>query len=178
MDGRTDSLLRKERAIMLSPSSKEVQVLAPVLDFIARIATQSDSACQTILDVGVLDMILRIYIIFPTLSASTQEDADRRLALRDACRLTLGVLGQSQHQEAVSNHPACILWADCHSQPPNYTVDTPVDPVQNRCAAWRRVEKSAIERRAVVIYRYFLRKADASTDMDVDAYIDIVEFTK
>jgi hypothetical protein len=163
---------------MLPPSSKEVLVLTPVLNFIARIATHSDSACRTVLDVGILNMVLRIYVIFHTLSDTTREDADHKLALRDACRVTLDVLCQSQHQEAVFNHPVCILWTNCHSQPPGYIVDGPTDFVQNRCAAWRRVENSCVKRRAAVIYRYSLWKSDAGSDVNMQACIDIVEFTR
>ena len=164
---------------MLPPRSKEVMVLTPVLNFIARIATHSDSACRTVLDVGILNMILRIYVIFLTLSDTTREDADHKLALRDACRLTLDVLGQSQHQEAVFNHPVCILWTYCHSQPSGYIVDGPTDVlVQNRCAAWRRVENSCVKRRAAVIYRYSLWKSDAGGDVNMQACIDIIEFTR
>jgi hypothetical protein len=163
---------------MLSPCSNEVLGLAPVLNFISQVSTQSDSACQTVLDVGILNMLLRIYVVFPTLSDSTREDADRKLELRDACWLIFDVLGQSQYREVVHNHPVCILWTDCHSQPPGYTVDAPTDPVQDRCAAWRRVEKSCVKRRAVAIYKYSLWKAEAGTNVGMQACIDIVEFTR
>jgi hypothetical protein len=35
-----------------------------------RITLQSDSACRTVLDAGILDMLLRIYDIFPAFSKS------------------------------------------------------------------------------------------------------------
>jgi len=165
---------------MLSPSSKEVSSLAPVLHFISRFAIQNNSAHQTALDGGVLDMILRIYVILPTLSDSTRQNANSKVALRDACRLTLELLGQSQHQEAVLNHPVCTLWKDFHSQPPGYSTDAPADPAQERCAAWRRVEKSCIERRMTIIYKYTLWKPDAASggNASIEACDDIVEFAK
>ncbi|KIM71280.1 hypothetical protein PILCRDRAFT_757859 [Piloderma croceum F 1598] len=172
-----DCKFNHERASMLSPSSKELSVLAPVLHFISRFAIQSDSARQTALDSGILDMILRIYVILPTLSDSTRQNADRKI-LRDASRLTLELLGQSQHQEAVLNHPVCTLWKDVHSQPPGYVIDAPADPAQERCAAWRRVEKSCVERRMIVIYRYTLWKPDAGGGVAIEACDDIVEFAK
>ena len=163
---------------MLSPSSKEVSLLAPVLHFISRFAIQSDPAHQTALDGGVLDMILRIYVILPTLSDSTRQNANSKVALRDACRLTLELLGQSQHQEAVLNHPVCTLWKDVRSQPPGYGIDAPADPAEERCATWRRVEKSCVERRMTIIYRYTLWKTDDRGNVDMEACIDIVEFAK
>ena len=59
---------------MLPCSSKEVQILVLVLNFITRFATQSDSTNKAVLHVGILDMLVHIYIVFPTLSASTRED--------------------------------------------------------------------------------------------------------
>jgi hypothetical protein len=49
-------------------SSEEMSVLPSVLGFIASIAMQSDRACETILEAGILDMLLHIYIVFTTLS--------------------------------------------------------------------------------------------------------------
>jgi len=177
LNGRTDSLIRKERIRTVSPSSKEVLVLVPVLNFISRFAAQSDPACQIALDAGVLDILLRIYIIFPTLSDSTGENAGRKVALRDACQSTLGVLSQSQHQEAIIKHPVCILWKDVHSQPPRYTIDAPTNPDNERSVEWRRVEKSCVERRMIIIYNYALWKPRHDGNVD-EACIDIVEFTK
>ena len=153
MDRRTDSLIREERSHMLPPSSKEVLMLTPMLNFISRFATQNDSACRTVLDVGILNMLLRIYIIFPVLSGTTREDADRKLALRDTCRLVLDILGQSPDRDTTFNHPICILWTDCNSQPPGYTDNAPADPVHDRCSTWRRVEMPCVKRRALVIYK-------------------------
>jgi hypothetical protein len=161
---------------MIPPSSKEVQLLIPVLNFIARFATQNDSARQAIINIGVLNMVLRIYIIFPAISGSTPEDEDRRLVLRDACRSILYILGQSRHMEAVHTHPACTLWIDCQLQPPGYSVDGPTRLFQDRWAAWRRVETSCVKRRATVICRHSLWKSGSNVNME--ACIDLVEFTR
>jgi len=167
-----DSLNQKA---MLSPSSKEVLVLATVLDFIARISTQSESACQTVLDAGILDMLLRIYVVFSTLSDATPQDVDYKDTLRGACRLNIVVLGQSpQHQGTVFNHPVCILWTDCHSQPPGYAIEA---PVEDRCAAWRRVSRSYVQRRVIAIYRGSLRKPNNDTVRNIEVCADIVDFT-
>jgi hypothetical protein len=132
---------------MLSPSSKKLAVLAQALQFMSKFAIQSDFACQIALDGGVLNMILRIYVILPTISDSTRQNVYIKAALRDACRLIIEVLGQSQHQETVLNHPVCILWKDFHLQPSGYGIDAPADPAQERCAEWKRVDKSCVERR-------------------------------
>jgi hypothetical protein len=154
-------------------------VLVPVLNFIFRFATESYSACQVALDAGVLDILLRIYIVFPTLSDTTRRNADCKVALREACRSTLNVLGQSQHQEAIfNNHPVCILWKDVRSQPPGHTIDAPTNSDEERCIAWRRVEKSCVERRMIVIYRYSLWELGPGSNVDMEACADIVEFTK
>jgi hypothetical protein len=149
-------------------SSEEMLVLPSVLSFIASIATQSDRACETVLEAGILDMLLHIYIVFTTLSDTAPQDAYLKDALRGACRLILGILGQSPpRQGTVFNHPVCILWTDCHSHPSGYAVET---NIQDRCAAWRRADRSNVMRRVLAIYR---SKNDA-----MDLCADIVELTK
>jgi hypothetical protein len=64
------------------------------------------------------------------------------------------------------------------SQPPGYAIEAPVDLARERCAAWRRVEKSCVQRRALVIYKYALWKSDAADNADLAAYIDMMEFTQ
>jgi hypothetical protein len=175
-DDRDDSLHQKDRTAMLPPSSKEVLVLAPVLNFIARISTQSESACQTVLEAGVLDILLRIYVIFSMLSNAAQQDADYKEALRGACRLTIVILGQSpRHQGTVFNHPVCILWTDCHSQPPGYAVEA---PAEDRGVAWRRVNRLYVQRREIAIYRGSLWRLNNDTVRNIEVCADIVGFTK
>ena len=176
LNHRNDTLDQKDKSTKLLPSSKEVQLFIPVLKFITQFAMQNDSTCRAVISLGVLNMVLRIYIIFPMLSSSMREDDDHKLALRDACRSTLYILGQSQNMEVVHTHPACVLWSDCQLQPPGYVVDTPTIFFQDRWAAWRRVESSCVKRRVTVIYRYSLWKS--SRNVDMEALIDMVEFTR
>jgi hypothetical protein len=155
-------------------------VLTPILNFISQFSMQSNHNCQITVDVSFLHMILRIYVVIPTLSDSTQEDDDAILALRDACRSSLEVLARSQNQEVVLNHPVCILWIDVRSQPPEYALEAQIDPVRERCAAWRGVEQSCVRRRALMIYKYSLWRTDADGDTAaaLAACVDMVEFTR
>jgi hypothetical protein len=149
-------------------SSEEILVLPSVLSFIASIATQSDRACETVLEAGILDMLLHIYIVFTTLSDTAPQDAYLKDALRGACRLILGILNQSpQRQRTVFNHPACILWTGYHSYHPGYVVQA---SIQDRCAAWRRADRSNVMRRVLAIYR--------SKNDVMDLCADIVELIK
>jgi hypothetical protein len=158
---------------MVSSSSKEMLVLPPVLSFIAWIATQSDWVCQAILDAGVLDMLLHVYIVYATLFDTAQQDTELKEVLRGACRLILAILTQShQHQKMVFDHPVCILWPDLYSPPPDYSVKA---HVQDRCVAWRRVDRLYIMRRAITIYKGDLWK---SKEGPTDVCADIVEFTE
>jgi hypothetical protein len=171
LDDRYDSLHRKDKGAILSSSSKEVMALAPVLKFMAQIAAQSDLSCQTVLEASILDMLLRIYVIFPTLSDSLPEDVGRKLTLVDACQLIVIVLCRTlEKPETVYIHPVCILWTDRNSKRPD-------SPLQNRCGAWRRASRSCALRRLVVIYMGSLWK---SIDIvkGLEACMDIVEFTK
>jgi hypothetical protein len=158
---------------MVSSSSKEMLVLPPVLSFIAWIATQIDWACQAVLDAGVLDMLLRVYIVYTTLFDTVQQDTDLKDALCGACRLILVILAQShQHQKTVFDHPVCILWAGLYSLPSDYAVKP---HFQDRCAAWRQVDRLYIMRRVITIYRGSLWKSQKDA---TDVCADIVEFTK
>jgi hypothetical protein len=160
---------------MVPSSSDEVLILVPMLNFISEIAGQSDSACHTVLQADILDMLLRIYVVFPAFSDTTQQDGDLKEALHDACLLTFIILGQSpQHQRTVLNHSVSILWTEHHSQPFGHTVDVYAD---DRCTAWRQVPDSYVMRREIVIYKSSLwKQCNHIEDMEVCA--DIAEFTK
>jgi hypothetical protein len=149
-------------------SSEEMLLLPPVLGFIAWTATQSDWAFQTVLEGGILDMLLHIYIVFTTLP-DTPQDAYLKEALRGACRLILVILGQSiSHQRTVFGHPVCILWTGCYGHAVQANL-------QDRRAAWRRADRSNVMRRVLAIYNCTLWK---STEDAIDVCADIVEFTK
>jgi hypothetical protein len=152
-----------------------------MLDIVIQIGAQNDSTCRTILEAGVLNMLLRIYVAFPMFSHSTPDDVEHKLALLDACRSTLVVLSMSpQNQEMIFSHPVCGLWTDCRPRILGYPVDyeSPESHFKNRCAAWRRADKSCVKRRLVVIYRGSLWKSNMDTIADMEACVDIVEFTR
>jgi len=172
LDDRYDSLQEKGKSTALSSSSKAVVALTPVLKFITQIATQSDLACLTVLEAGILDILLRIYVIFPALSSSLPEDLGRKSALMDACQLTVVVLCRLlEKPQTVYNHPVCILWTDRDSKRPD-------NPLQNRCGAWRRVPRSCALRRLVVIYAGSLWESNSDIIGGLEACMDIIEFTK
>jgi hypothetical protein len=157
---------------MLSSSCHEVMVLTPVLEFMAQVATHSDLTSQTVLEAGILDMLLRVYVIFPALSSSLREDELHKEALLDACQLTVIVLRQSlEDPAAVYNHPVCILWTDRKSKRPDH-------PLQNRPDAWRQAPRRCALRRLESIYARSLWKSDYDAIGNIEACIDIVEFTK
>lgn len=146
--------------------------LAPMLKFIAQIASQSDLACQTVLEAGILDILLRIYVIFPALSSSLPEDVGCKSTLMDACQLTVTVLCRLlEKPQMVYNHPVCMLWTDRDSERPD-------NPLQNRCGAWRRAPRSCTFRRLVVIHTGSLWRPNNDIVGGLEACMDIVEFTK
>jgi hypothetical protein len=172
LDNRYDSLQEKGKSTTLSSSSKAVVGLIPVLKFVTQVATQSDLACLTVLEAGILDTLLRIYVIFPALSSKLPEDFGRKSTLMDACQLTVVVLCRLlEKPQMVYNHPVCILWTDRDSKRPD-------NPLQNRCGAWRRVPRSCALRRLVVIYTGSLWKSNSDIIGGLEACMDIIEFTK
>lgn len=158
---------------MMSASVKQVATVGKVLNFLRQVA--APPAHQVVLDAGVLDMILRIYVIFPTLVVPTAADSERKAELFEACQAMLAML--SRASPAVFNHPVCTLWNDCHAivQPPTYSVrESPI----TRRAAWRRAPRACASRRVIVIFQGSVWNSDFDTTGDIEAYADLVEFTR
>lgn len=133
---------------------------------------------ETVLEAGVLDLLLRVYIIFPTLSDAEADDASQKMALLDACRSVMEVLSLSPQIEAISNHPVCILWTSCCTQPPGYTTEPADNTLLDRGTAWSRADKSCAKRRMTLIYKGSLWNSDIHDMGDMETCMDIVEFTK
>lgn len=160
-------------------TSKEALLLAPVLQFLVQIARNSHLACETTLDAGILDFLLRIYVLFPAFSTSDVENARNKLDLLNTCQTTLLELSKPWDlQDRVVNHPVCVLWTACHPQPPRYSNDIPDDTATGRCIAWRQVEGSYARRRMVVIYKGSLWKANRHHIENSQACEDIIEFMR
>lgn len=162
---------------MMSASVKQVAAAGQVLNFMGQVA--APSAYQVVLDAGVLDMILRVYVIFPMLAVPTAADSDRKAELFETCQAMLARL--SQATPTVFNHPVCILWTDCHAQPhaqpPVYSKDTQESPIVSR-AAWRRASRVCAHRRVMVIFKGSPWNSNFDTTGDIEAYADLVEFTR
>ena len=95
---RYDELYWKNAKTVLFTSTKEAQTLVSVILLSDRIVTENESTWQTILDAGLLDMLLRIYVIFPSFSHSALDDADGWSALLDACRSRFYSLSHKQNR--------------------------------------------------------------------------------
>jgi hypothetical protein len=157
--------------------------LVPVINFISLLAQYNDSARHAALEEGFLDMLLRIYVIFPTFHMSTAESTadkrSRRKALLDVCRSALDVLSvESHYSDMVFNHPVYHLWLRCHELVPSYVVWTPEDALDARCAAWRRVEVDIIKRRLMTIWCLASTMEMRDRNSEIWACMDIVEFSR
>lgn len=178
---RYDSLYWKNTKTVLVTSTREARTLVGVLHLTAQILAGNGSSCQTVLDAGLLNMLLRIYVIFPSFSHSTLDDADGWSALLDACRSILLAVSQAeQSYDEISSHAIHSLWTDCQPLPPAYTVQPPSldDVLSARCAAWRQANSQCVKRRIVTIYLGCLWKVNPHKYEDVEACVDMVEFTK
>jgi hypothetical protein len=92
-----------------STTSRDGNDLTPVIDFIASVvdSNHNGSACQAAIDAGFLDILLRVYAIFPALERGMS-------ALVNACTSALLMLSrQPDCLEAIIQHPVCTLWAKC-----------------------------------------------------------------
>jgi hypothetical protein len=144
--------------------------LIPVIDFIALVVDHDDLACQAAFDGGFLDMLLRIYILFPKPGRETSD-------LVKACTSALLVMSrQPEHHEAILHHPFCALWTTY-----NQLFQMPAmldDSISSRCAAWRRTGKSSAVSRLVTIYKNLLSTSGLHKTAATDMCIDLVELSR
>lgn len=134
---------------------------------------------QVVLEAGLLDTLLRIYIILPALVNSSQDEIDRQAVLVDTCRLTLEAVAQMcQAAGTPYHHPVYTLWSDCQPQPPGYTRRARDGPTPERATAWRQAHSSCVRRRVLVIYRGALWKSHVNSTADMEACYDILEFLR
>jgi hypothetical protein len=178
---RYDTRYQQSRDTVLVTTTKEAKALVLVLHFITGISTQGDSACRTALDAGILDMLLRIYVLFPSFSRSPIDVPEHWSLLLQACRSTLLALSQSEtNHDSVLQHPVCAVWTDCHPHPPPYSAEPPApqDSIPARCAGWRRAESKYIKRRMMTIIIDSQWRSNIYEIEDIEACADIVEFTR
>lgn len=162
-------------------SSKEARSLVAVLNLISEIVAESDSMCRTVLKAGILDIILRIYVIFSAFSQSVLDGPKSWVALRSACACILLILSQSSPNcEDVVSHPVCALWSECYPIPPAYTDVSPSfhETSLGRSNAWRRAPRSCVKRRITMILLGCLWKSNARSAEDVETCGDILEFIR
>ncbi|KZP30502.1 hypothetical protein FIBSPDRAFT_945867 [Athelia psychrophila] len=173
LEDLSDSLERKTRTHTVPASSKQVVAITWALIFAAKMATRS--AQQLVIDAGVLDVILRVYIRYPTLGVTTAHDSECKAELFDSCQYLLRILVAST--PAVFDHPVCSLWTDCNAQPPAYGEEPSTNPIGFR-AAWRRVPRACAKERLMIIFRGSLWGSDFDSASEIEAYRDLVEFTR
>jgi hypothetical protein len=154
-----------------------------VINFIALLAQQNDSARHAALEGGFLDMLLRIYVVLPTFymptAESMTEKRTRRSALVDACKSALDIFSaESLYFDVVCNHPVYYIWLRCDELVPSYVVWTPEDALDARCAAWRRTEVDIIKRRLMTIWNLASAMEMQGRNSEIRACMDIVEFSR
>jgi hypothetical protein len=143
--------------------------------FIAELARCNPSARQATLEGGFLDMLLRIYVVFPTFYSSNAENPARPSALLDACESAIAVLSTDHlHADLVCNHPVHDLWLRGDQFIPGNVTRIP-ELLEDRCIAWRRTEAHFVKTRLMTIWsasRY------SEENAEFQACIDIVEFSR
>lgn len=122
----------------MRPSYEEAKLLIPTLQLITRVVIQNDDQCQTVLEAGVLDMLIRVYVIFPTFAQSTIDGPEPWTPLLKACRsLLLALRDSPNNRHTVLRHPVYTLWAECRPLPPSYSEEprSVVDDLSQRSVA-------------------------------------------
>ncbi|KAF7983691.1 hypothetical protein HWV62_19609 [Athelia sp. TMB] len=161
---------KKQKSIPASAS--QVVAITEALKLAAKIAIRS--AAQTVMDAGLLNILLRVYIRYPTLGITTTQDSDRKAMLLESCQSLLEVCVSAS--PSVFDHPVCSLWTDCNAQAPAYG-DELINPIIRR-AAWRRAPRILARQRLMTILGGLLWTSNVGTSGDVEAYCDLIEFTR
>lgn len=175
-----DRYWNKSKATLM-PSSREAKLLIPTLQIVARIAVHNNETCQTVIEAGVLEMLLRIYVIFPSFSQSALDNPEPWTALLKSCRSLLLLLSRSsRHRQTILRHPISILWTDCAPIPPPYSEQRPPvdEELSRRCIAWRQASRSCIKRRISTIYIGCLWRSNVHEIENFEACMDLVEFVR
>ena len=166
---------------MLTPSSQEARLLVATLEFVLCVISYGDEERSITLEAGILDILLRIYVVFPSFSQSAIDGPEPWRALLTVCRSLLLHLSQSpQHRDEVIYHPVCILWTDCCPVPPSYSQKPRSigSGLVERCVAWRRADRTCVKRRVTSIYIGCLWRKNVYEIEDLEACGDLVEFVR
>lgn len=163
------------------PSSQEARSLVATLEFVLRVVTHSEEGHLIALEAGVLDILLRICVVFPSFSQSAIDGPEPWQALLTICRSLLMHLSQQpQRRDKVIYHPASILWTDCCPVPPSYSQEprSVGSGLAERCLAWRRADRTCVKRRVTSIYIGCLWRKNVYMIEDLEACGDLVEFVR
>jgi hypothetical protein len=146
----------------------------PVIDFIAELAGQMPFARQAALEVGFLDMLLHIYVVFGTVYSGHTEKRAGQSKLLSACRSTLHILSpDTSHTDIVCKHPIYDLWLRDDKLVLSDIDSVPEEYLQNRYNAWRQAGAQPAMCRLMVIWC-----TTPIPDAEFQACIDIVEFSR
>lgn len=166
---------------VLTPSSQEARSLVTTLEFILCVITYSNRERLIALEAGILDILLRIYVVFPSFSQSAIDGPEPWLALLTSCRSLLLHLSRSpQRRDEVIYHPVSILWTDCCPVPPPYSrgLRDIGGGLTERCLAWRRADRRCVKRRVTSIYIGCLWRKNVHEIEDLEACGDLVELVR
>lgn len=174
-----DNLTGNEMRRKLSNLTKEALQLVPLIDFIGGLARHNQVAGQAAVEGGFLDMLLRIYVVFPTFYTPDAESRARQSAMLTACKSALEVFSAGTlHADILWNHPVCDLWLRGDQLIPNCAPKTPLESLEDRCFTWRRAGALMVKRRLMMIWSTSAWSGGNREDAEFQACIDMVEFSR
>lgn len=177
---RYDSCYRHRTGPILIPPSQGARSLVATLEFVLWVVTHGEEYLRA-LEAGVLDIILRIYVVFPSFSQSAIDGPESWQALLITCRsLLLRLSQQPLRRNEVIYHPVSILWTDCCPVPPSYSWEPRGfgSDLAERCLAWRRADRTCVKRRVTSIYIGCLWRKNVYEIEDLEGCGDLVEFVR
>jgi hypothetical protein len=134
---------------------------------------------QLALEGGLLDMLLRIYIVIPTVRAFGAEKRGPLSALLASCKSVLEVLCTcSLHTEVVCNHPVYDIWLRGSQLHFSCILTFREDSLEDRCVSRRRTSPHLVKGRLITIWGMAGSDNDDHGCAEFLAYVDAVEFSQ
>jgi hypothetical protein len=147
--------------------------LVAVIDFIMELTRHNQFARQAALEGGFLDMLLRIYVVFPISYKSDGEAAYS--VLLSACQSAISVLSADAFcADLLRNHPVYDLWLRGDQLTPYYVPRSPEEILEDRGAAWRITRARLVKRRLMIIWSVL----STHDNVQFQTCADVVEFSR
>jgi hypothetical protein len=162
-----------------SVASWESHSLAPFIDFLRHVAHSTEEACEAVLEAGVMDLLMKLYVTnFRDPLAESERGGFHRTSTLHAASNTLLltlISGSERGPEVIRGHPCHILWSTNLQLPFTCSIQ---DREMHRVKVWHSATREHIMWRIHSIFDMTLDWTRPCTDRFLfDACVDLLELS-